>query len=261
MRQKYIVYFLALLLSACVLRLSDDGDVIMGNKKVIIKIIQTKEYDQIKSHGSIDVYYEQGKEGHIRLEAEENLMDYIEVTEMNGCLNLSIKSGLNYITFKGLKAYVPIQTIDELHILGSGDMQSQSTIHSKALELYIEGSGDMDLDLNTERLKAEILGSGDMNIKTTSISQLDSKVLGSGDMTMSGSCDNINLEINGSGDFLGFELKSKDVDVNLKGSGDVYVYSESELNVNVLGSGDVVYKSKPSTKNLIVKGSGEISKY
>lgn len=73
--------------------------------------------------------------------------------------------------------------------------------------------------------------------------------------------NNINLEIIGSGDFLGFELKSKDVDVNLKGSGDVYVYSESELNVNVLGSVDVVYKGKPSTKNLIVRGSGEINKY
>ncbi len=98
---------------------------IKGNGKMTTEMRQLDSYDAIHVHGSMHVTLTSGDEGDIKIEAEENLMEYIETTNKKGKLHIKTKDNTNVRTSLGkeITLYVLVAEVAKLTLSGSGDIE------------------------------------------------------------------------------------------------------------------------------------------
>ena len=215
---------------------------IKGNGNITTITRSTSDYDAIRCAGSFDYILVKGTEGNIKIEGDENLLDYV-ITEIEyGGLVVKTKNDVNLKPSKGksIKIYIPIQDIEKISLAGSGDLYSSEVILEDDLNISLAGSGNINLDIKTTTVKAKIAGSGDITLK--------------------GRTNNLVADVTGSGDFNGFNLQSNHTEASVTGSGDAKVIGNTFLKARVTGSGDITYKGNPEKLDTNVAGSGSISK-
>ncbi len=217
------------------------GKSIKGNGNMTTVTRSTSDYDAIRCAGWMDFVLVKGEEGAIKIEGEENLLDYI-ITETEGnTLSIKTKKGVNLKTShnKTITITIPFKDIDKVSLSGSGDVNTKDKIESNNFEVKLAGSGDIVLDIDASSIKAGISGSGDI--------------------TLNGKTDTLKANVTGSGDFHGFNLQANNTEATVTGSGDVMVVCNNELKARVTGSGDIEYKGNPKREDSKVTGSGSIS--
>lgn len=215
---------------------------IKGNNEMTQQTRSVGDYDQISVSGMMEVELVSGQEGKIQVEAESNLMEYIETEVNNGHLKISVKKGVNLQPSNNnkIKLVVPFEDINKVALTGSGEIFNSNEIKSRDFEVSLTGSGNINLLLVSQNLEGKLTGSGDVNLR--------------------GKAENFDVRVTGSGDFKAFDLRSRIVHAAVMGSGDIEVNPEEELNARITGSGDITYSGNPSKQDFKSTGSGSVSK-
>ena len=215
---------------------------IKGNGHIISKNINTASYDKVLVNGFFDVELQSGEEGKIVIKGEENIIELITFSVDNNTLNIATEKGKYIIPSSGKKIQitVPFESLNEVSLSGSGNINSKNKITTDNFICDLSGSGNIELTVDAKNIKASVSGSGDLML--------------SGDST------NIQCKVTGSGDLNAAKLKSKNAEANVTGSGDCKVYCTDNLEAHVTGSGDITYFGDPNKKDTKVTGSGDISK-
>jgi hypothetical protein len=215
---------------------------ITGNKEVVKQTRSVGNYDRISVTGMMEVQLVAGKEGRIDIEAESNLMEYIETEVSGDHLKISVKKGVNLQPSRNypIKLVVHFETLEALALTGSGHIRNTDVIKSRDFKVNVTGSGNMNLNLVTENLSGSLTGSGDVKL--------------------SGTTREFKCSVTGSGDFLAYDLRADKVDANVTGSGDIQITAVNEFNARVSGSGDITYKGNPEKQNFRTTGSGKFLK-
>lgn len=190
----------------------------------------------IQMDGNIDVFVTQDTSFTIKVEAGENLINYIE-TSVVGDMLVIYEAPNNIVNTKPIKVYL---TMDSLY------------------DVSMEGSGNLDVNnMLCDHLNFESIGSGDANLEITGQS-VNLEMRGSGDAYLIGTANSFNAYIQGSGDLNARFLQANDVNIEIEGSGDAIVYAANSLIATITGSGDIIYYGSPNTVTTSVSGSGNI---
>jgi hypothetical protein len=215
---------------------------IKGNGHVISKNITTSSYDKVLVNGFFDVDLQSGEEGTITIKGEENIIEFIEFTVENNALKIATEKGKYIVPSNGKKIQitVPFESISEVSLCGSGDINAKNKISTDNFLCELSGSGNINLTVDAKNIKASVSGSGDL--------------------TLTGESTNVQYKVTGSGDLNAAKLKSNNAEADVTGSGDCKVYCTDNLEARVTGSGDITYMGDPAKKDTKVTGSGEISK-
>jgi hypothetical protein len=215
---------------------------ITGNGKIKTITRTTNDYDIIRVLGNLDVELIHGTEGAIEIEAEENLLEYIKTKVIGTELTIRVKKGyrLRPSLRKRIAITVPFEHINKVTLSGSGDVESTNVIKTKHFSTAVSGSGDINLNVVSQRITADVAGSGDLKLY--------------------GRTDHFDVSVSGSGDVSAYELTANTAEVSVAGSGDVRLYVNESLDASVAGSGDIRYKGNPMNVDKSIVGSGDISK-
>ncbi|HVE60620.1 MAG TPA: head GIN domain-containing protein [Chitinophagaceae bacterium] len=233
----FAVVCFALLFSSC--------DYMWGKKVTGSGVSSTRQrnlgnFSGLEVSGPMKVYISQSPSSSIKIEADENLMEYIETEKDGNYLDISTRRGYNLRPRAGIKIYITAPSFERLAVTGSGELRTQTKISSnKNIETSVTGSGDIILDIDAPEISSNITGSGNIRVNGTTKTFLS--------------------EVTGSGEIHAFDLLSETANVEISGSGDVEIFASKQLNVTIAGSGDVKYKGNPSV-NKSVAGSGDIRK-
>jgi len=214
---------------------------VKGDGNVITEKRSVGDFDELGVSGSFDVFLVKGKEGDLTIKIEENLLPYLVTEVANGKLKIRWKTGTSINTRKGVEITVAFESINAIGLSGSGDIVGKDVIKSDTFEVAVSGSGDMDLELDVQKMEAAVSGSGDMDLK--------------------GTATNFEAAVAGSGDIDGVNLKTEKASLRVSGSGGITITVLNELDAKVSGSGSVKYKGKPSLEDVKVSGSGTVSTY
>lgn len=185
---------------------------------------------------NVEVNY--GTETSIEIQADENLLQYIETYVRNDDLLIEIDQD------RCLESQNPI-------IL---------TVTTPNLEKLINsGAGNVDIyDFEVSEMSITLSGSGDVGVYNVNISDELSLInSGTGDISCEGKALSGDCLLSGSGDIDADDLKFNTCDIILSGSGSVDVYVVESLEVNLSGSGNVRYQGSPDVRSRIT-GSGSI---
>ena len=215
---------------------------IKGNGNIISQTRTTGDYDAIKVAGSFDVELVSGKEGIISIKGEENLLPYVKVEVKENVLKIYIEKNtqIKPSTREKIQIVIPFEKISAVALVGSGDIQTKNVIKSDVFSAKLAGSGNLNLDVNSNALELNLSGSGDATIK--------------------GSADSFKAKLAGSGNIKASDLKSKNVEASLSGSGNSTVTCNNALVARVAGSGNIKYLGNPEKCDVKVSGSGNITK-
>ena len=99
---------------------------IKGNGNMTTETRNTSDYEGVSLGGFFDVILVKGKEGKIKIEGEENLMDYIITEVSNGILKVKVKKGVNIKTSRRLTVTVPVKEIEKVSLGGSGNISRKT---------------------------------------------------------------------------------------------------------------------------------------
>lgn len=215
---------------------------VVGNKEVTTQTRTVGNYDRITVTGPMEVQLIAGNEGKIDIEAESNLLEFIETEVSGGTFKISIQKGVNLEPSRNypIKITVPFESLDAVTLTGSGHIRNNDVIKSRDFKVNVTGSGNMNLNLITENLESTLTGSGDVKLR--------------------GNTNEFKCKVTGSGDVFAYDLKAFIVDASVTGSGDIQVSVENQLDARVSGSGDITYNGEPTKQNFRTSGSGKITK-
>ncbi|NOQ74851.1 MAG: hypothetical protein GQ574_22745 [Crocinitomix sp.] len=194
---------------------------------------------------SANVIIVKGDQPKITFDNNDELAGLFEMTVDNKILRINIKEGKQrefnkHVNNHDVNIYLTMSEVKSLVINGSGDIYSADDIPSDALDIQINGSGDVRLDkILPEKFEISVNGSGDVSL------------YGEGDITAG------EININGSGDVCTRSIDVSKMAINIIGSGDVRVTCNEMLEVTILGSGDVCYSGNAE---VVVQefGSGDV---
>ena len=211
---------------------------VKGNGNITTKTHTTSDYHKVDVVGSMDIILEKGTEGTIRVTTDENIHEYVTIESNKGVLNIKIKNDVNINTKKSIHITIPFTSLDNVSLTGSGSILTNDQIKSDQFEAEISGSGEMNLDIDVNRVNAKVNGSASIKII--------------------GTATDLEIKVIGSGDFDGGSLISQNVEANVTGSGEALVVAKSSIKARVYGSGDIEYLGTPSTSDNKVIGCGDI---
>lgn len=193
--------------------------------------------------GSYDVFIKQGSTESVIVEADDDVIDRIITEVKGGTLKIYTKKSNWNFSWENKKTaiYVTAKDLNNISLVGSGDVSFVDGISTNKLSLKVTGSGDL---------------SGKVNVKA-----LESSLTGSGDIKLSGQAQTSSVTVTGSGDFSARDLVTNRSIVQVRGSGDAGVNVSQQLDASVAGSGDIRYTGSAKQISSSKSGSGDISRY
>lgn len=196
-------------------------------------------FNGLKGFGSIEITVEKGnRDGKINIEAESNIMDYIQTEVKDGFLLIHLKNGFNYNLKKPIKVSFKSNELNEIYSLGSGNITTNSTQNVKNFYASSKGSSRLNLKVNSENTKIEGMGSGGFKL--------------------SGETNSLEIITRGSGSIDAYDFKANDIQIQKTGSGDMKVNCNGKLTVNSRGSGNIFYTGLTKDIDSNILGSGKL---
>ncbi len=259
MKNKYIILpaiILLLIMTSClksILCVRGDGIIEVETRRVT-------SFDQIENSTSFDIIYRKADTLGISINAEQNILDYIETNVYDNCLEITTSPGsicLNY-TEKPLVT-ITSPSLKKIISSGSGAFLADN-LSGENISLKLSGSGDISVQ-NAAGNSIDIIltGSGNIKIEEAACSISDFLISGSGDIDISGDCVNGHLKITGSGNIYSYDFITNSTSVIISGSGNAYTTIEKYLNGLISGSGNIYVRGNPEIDQTVT-GSGRIIK-
>lgn len=196
-------------------------------------------FKSIGTSGSFNVYITPGTSKTIEIEADDNILPYIE-TELKGDeLSIRVKKGYDIKPSQKITVNVSMPEVKSLAASGTGGFYSKGSLKGEKVELGISGSVNADLDLKASKLEVGVSGSTKITLK--------------------GNVSTVEYGISGSASVDALALQSDNVEVGVSGSGDLSVFAQKKLDISVSGGAKVRYKGSPAI-NQSSSGSAKITK-
>jgi len=216
------------------------GQRVSGSGHITTQDRSVGSFNSIRSGGSTNVHVMQSSTNSVKIEADDNLMQYIDVYVEGNTLYIKSKNGYNLNPSKDITAYVSAPAFKDISVSGSGDIIGDNAISGNdPLDLHVSGSGNINMQVNVPKVSTDVSGSGDVTLK--------------------GQAKDFDAELSGSGKIKCLDLVTDNTSLHLSGSSDADVNANKSLDINVSGSGSVRYKGNPSISQHI-SGSGDIRK-
>ncbi len=214
---------------------------IVGNGQITEEVRTLDRFDRIVVTGAGDVFVEFGESESVRIEAESNLMEYLETTVRGDTLEIGTRDNVGITTTRGYDFYVTVTELEGLEITGAADVTLPEIVMDDDFEIRISGAGDITVaSLEAESLDVEITGAGSVRVE-------------------GGSVESQEVTLSGAGDYNGRELMSVDAEVQISGAGGVTVNVTGELSGNISGAGSLRYAGEPEEVDVDTSGVGSVS--
>jgi hypothetical protein len=233
-------------------------DCIEGNGDMKTEARSATSFTAIANETSFHVIYVKGDEHTITVEAESNILPYIETDITGGSLEIRTTRGthcLRYNTQPVITVTAPL--ISELVNAGSGDMVA-GPLEGEDVKIIASGSGEITAgDISGGDVSVVVSGSGNVGTGAIVSATIKSTLSGSGDLTMRGVAASARYVVSGSGSIFSENLVTEAAVVTMSGSGSVYATVNDHLDAVISGSGNIYLHGDPQV-NVTRTGSGRI---
>jgi len=175
---------------------------------------------ELTSFGNL--YVELGEREELRIEADENLLRYIESEVQGDTLVIRHRRGIGLRPRLPIEYCLTVQTLDAVRVSGAGNVSLP--------------------DLAADEFKVEISGAGSVDLEALQADQLNVRISGAGNFeVLGGEVGSQEISISGAGDYRARDLESDQAQVNLSGLGSATLWVREQLTVDLTGAGSVRY--------------------
>jgi hypothetical protein len=210
---------------------------IRGNGVKVAEERAVAEFHRLSIAGSGRAIITQGTRESLEVEADENLLPYIEAEVRGGELHIGMRGNLSFT--EGPVFRIGVRSLNRLHLAGSLRAEVDR-LDTERFDVGVSGSGDVEVGyLDAVEVELSVSGSGRIELRDGQVSELD-------------------MRISGSGDLQAEQLEVERAEVSISGSGNARLWVKESLKAHVSGSGDIRYRGNPGEVSSSVSGSGKV---
>jgi hypothetical protein len=209
---------------------------VRGSGNVITEGRDVSDFRKVHLSGTGNLIITQGELESLTIEADDNIIPIIETDVSGAELDIGFKRGYTFIPSTAIKFHLTVVDLDEISLNGAGNIDCEG-FETKVLQFDVSGAGDLDFDLDAERVEVIISGAGNI--------------------ILSGQVDSQEIEIDGAGKYNGEDLESSECVITVSGAGSATVNVSELLDVEINGIGNVYYIGSPSVTQDI-SGLGKV---
>lgn len=220
--------------------------------QVTKKTLELPEFKSIYLNSNYTVYLKQTNKQEVNVEALTEIFSATDIKVENGILminierkpetaNKSLWAKIDDIKLNPtMKLYVSMKNIDELMVNSNGKIISENSLAANNLNLAVNGSGSMDIDIKGDIVKAEVSGSGNLALR--------------------GYATSFDGLVSGSGIINGFTCPVENAKIKVTGSGIAELNVTSMIDATILGSGQIKHKGNTKNAQKKIYGAGSIDR-
>jgi hypothetical protein len=186
------------------------------------------------------LHIEIGEQESVRIEAEDNLLRYIE-TEVDGnMLTIRHRRGTALRPTEPIDYYLTVRELAAVRVSGAGSVDGPE-VKTGHFSVHISGAGSVDLEgLEADELDVRISGAGNLEVADGKVAEQQ-------------------ITISGAGDYRAEDLDSLEARVSLSGLGSAFVRVRDHLDVTISGAGSVKYVGSPTVEKQVT-GVGRVER-
>lgn len=180
-------------------------------------------FNSIDVSGAIDVYIKQDSTTSVKVEADDNILEYIEVHTDGSTLEIYTENNIRLKPSHKIKVYVSNSEYKDLRVGGASSIRSENEITSAdALNLDVGGASEGKLEVNAPKVSVSVSGASNANIK--------------------GKTKDFEGGASGASEIRGFDLLTENADVNASGASHIEIYASVKIDGQASGASSVNYK-------------------
>ncbi|UOQ52929.1 head GIN domain-containing protein [Hymenobacter cellulosivorans] len=188
-------------------------------------------------HGTVELLY--GAEEKVVVEADDNLLEHLEVVNSGRTLYVTSENKLRAPAFTELRVTVHLRQLDTLYCACHGNVRSGNTlVASGPLEVKIHSHGDTTLQLEAPALTVNMACHGNV--------------------TLSGTAGEVQIKNAADGYINTRELLAQHLRLRNLGAGNLDLYAEQTINLSHMGAGYIHYAGPALLTDVQQYGAGEI---
>lgn len=219
-----------------------NAQALIGNGTLKTETREVSNFSGVVSNGPFDVVIIYGDTKAVNMEADENLLPYIETVVGKNTLVIQFKDERSVKTKNKIRVTVSATKLNTIVLNASGTITADGKF-----------TNDGDTDIT-------IAGSGNLDLSFDSFGILSTVINGNGNMKLKGNARELNAAINGSGDIDAYGVTVDQASVAIRGSGNVNITVNKSLSASIAGSGNVNYKGSATDVVEQSSGSGKVNK-
>ena len=231
MKQLLVYGFAVLLFCSCNQR--------TGSGNIITEKRQTGDFTGVSVGGAFTVELKIGPVTEVEVEADDNVMKYIETRVSGNTLKIGTKNshGFNNAHFK---VYVTAPEIKMIRSSGAASVKASGILKTTdKIRLDVSGAAHITASVDAPEVNAEVSGAGNIDLD--------------------GRTRNYTAEVSGSGNLKSANLQSENTDVSVSGAGTARVHASVSLKAHANGAGNIYYKGGASVQQR-TSGAGNVRK-
>jgi hypothetical protein len=229
---KYIPFFAIIFLGAsCINSIKGSGNIITENRTV-------NNFAGVKVSNSIDVDVQQGSVASIVVEADDNIIRFVQTNVENGKLKISLEGNHSFRN-SSIKVHVVSPALTDFEASSSADITSNGQITS-ADKIEVDASSSASINLKVDAPAVNVSASS------------------SADITIAGRTKEVTSKASSSADVDLYGLMAETASAEASSSGTVNIFASIKLNATANSSGDINYTGGAKDVNKAVSSSGSV---
>lgn len=227
---KKIVFTAAIALGIAGMAMAQKSETIEGNGKQVTRDVSVKSFNAIKASGVYELRLSQGSTESVKIEADENLQELFNVHNEGSKLIIEMKDmkNKNLKSKNKMRVYVTFKNLADLELSTVGNVKSDKELSFNDLNIKSSSVGNIDLKLTADKI----------TIKNTSV----------GNVHLEGKAQSAVFKNSGVGNLNAGDFVVQSVDIDNSGVGHAEVNATKDLKVSDTMLGKVKNKGTATAK-------------
>lgn len=228
--RKFLAISFAILVLFCVASCVNENGPQTTQVSQVGQVTSMQHFADINIVGSMQVFYDQGENHSVRVEAESKAFDKLLIYVKSNELFISSKESQEHdtISMENVKVYVSSPNLMKVSVTGSGFFTAAKKVQVANLDVKLTGSGVVAFEnvLSCKNLDVELTGTGSVKLAGALVNKLSTKVTGTGDVNYA-------------------NIKAERADSKIAGTGTISMNGAVGEHVkNVTGAGKIIVTSE-----------------
>ncbi|MBE8718842.1 GIN domain-containing protein [Cellvibrio polysaccharolyticus] len=223
---------------------------------IVSKVYPVKDITQFVSGGQANIEIVQKDDEYLRIEADAEVMERLDVDQTDGRVTLKLKdSGSGFFRLFGgndaVKVTLHVNQLDYLELAG-GAQASVSDLTGSELVIKASGAADVNFaKLTLDKVKVDVSGASDVSIKSAVVGEQFYEVSGASHIEIknASSSELLNVNTSGASKFRGKKIIAKQADLKVSGASYASATVTETLRADASGASKIDYYGNPQTTN------------
>lgn len=234
--------FLIGLVSILFLMASCDTERVEPSGNVTTESFSETGYTKLDLSSAFDAFVTfSDTEESIKIEADDNLHEFIKVEKNGNTLNIGFK---NNVSIRGndatLNVFISTEELEAFDVSGASSVSLQNPLNTNKLAIDLSGASEFEGEVNVNSLTADLSGASDMDL--------------------TGSSQTVDIETSGASDFKDYNFVTDELIADMSGASNIKMTVEKTLEVEASGASSLRFKGEATIERQDLSGASTVTR-